>query len=157
MIKKLKNKLDEDLGFGSQVIQENKLRFINKDGSLNVRKKHASFGPNSSLYHAVINTTWPRFFMVVVVIYFATNSIFTLLYLTAGTEAFPTIANLNVFSRAEELFFYSIQILTTLGSSPIQPKNLMSHILLSMEAMIGMIGFSLGAGLIFARFSHPSM
>lgn len=157
MIKKQRRKLDEDLGFGEKVIEENQSRFINRDGSLNIYKKGSSFSSHISFYHAVLNASWLEFFVYILFIYFAVNSIFTFLYLLTGPKSFPEIANLDIFTRAEEIFFFSIQILTTLGSSPLHPYNLWAHVILSLEAMVGIIGFSLGAGLIFARFSNPAI
>src|SRR5208283_1591195 len=57
------------------------------------------------------------------------------------------------FARA---FFFSAQTLTTVGYGSLYPFGLASHIVASIEAAIGLMGFALATGLLFARFSRPS-
>ena len=146
----------EDLGLGDKVIQENQSRFINKDGSFNVHRKgvfdHGSFSP----YHAILNASWWRFNWGILAYYAVANLIFSLLYLAAGKAAFPEISNLDIGQRFGQLFFYSVQIITTLGTSPLHPANTMADVVLSIEAMVGMLGFAVAASLLFARFSNPA-
>jgi inward rectifier potassium channel len=144
----------EDLGLGERVIEENRTRFINRDGSFNVHRKgvfeHGSFSP----YHAVLNASWWRFNLGILGYYFVANFIFTILYFMSGKSAFPDISNLDAGRRLGQLFFYSVQVITTLGTSPLHTANSMADTVLAIEAMVGIIGFALGASLLFARFSN---
>lgn len=151
------NKAKEDLGLGDKVAKENRTRFVNHDGSLNVHRKGVFERGNYSPYHAILNASWPRFFYGVVIYYLVVNLIFTALYLCSGTPAFPDIAAMDFWHRFGQLFFYSVQVVSTLGSSPLHPATVMADIILAFEAMVGLFGFAIGASLLFARFSNPSV
>ena len=45
---------DRDLGFGSRVLQHTDARFLNRDGSFNVRRENESFLRSLSLYHEML-------------------------------------------------------------------------------------------------------
>lgn len=151
----LPNNPNEDLGLGSKVIQENQSRFINNDGSFNVHRKGVLERGSFSPYHAALNRTWTSFFFSLLGLYAVVNFIFTALYFMAGPMAFSQTLPADLTGRFGELFFFSIQVLTTLGSSPIHPMTALTKTIFALEAMTGLLGFSVGAGLIFARFSNP--
>src|SRR5258708_2050327 len=130
---------DEDLGLGAKVIEENHARFVNRDGSLNVHKKGSLARGTFSLYHAILNTSWTRFYAGVLGFYLVANSLFALAYTAAGFKAFPQLLGLSFWDRFEKLFFYSIQVLTTLGSSPLHPENAWANTLLAVEAIVGIL------------------
>jgi inward rectifier potassium channel len=146
----------EDLGLGNKVIQENRTRFVNSDGSFNVHRKGVFDRGSFSPYHAILKASWTRFFFGVVLYYFVANLIFTVLYLASGRAAFPDIAGLDFIQRFGQLFFYSVQVISTLGSSPLHPAMAMADAILAVEAMVGLFGFAVGASLLFARFSNPA-
>ncbi len=146
----------EDLGLGQKVIEENRTRFINKDGSFNVFRKGALERGSFSPYHAILRASWWRFNLGVIGYYVVANFLFTFLYLAAGRSGFPDIAGLDALHRFGQLFFYSVQIITTLGTSPLHPANTFADAVLAVEAMIGMLGFAIGASLFFARFANPA-
>ena len=152
----LKNPI-QDLGLGDKVIQENRTRFLNKNGTFNVYRKgmfeHGSFSP----YHAILNTSWPRFFWGVLGYYLLANLLFTLLYLASGKGAFPDLSQLGTFQRFGQLYYYSVQVISTLGSSPLHPANVPADLLLAVESLVGLFGFAIGASLLFARFSNPAV
>jgi inward rectifier potassium channel len=58
--------------------------------------------------------------------------------------------------RFGEVFFYSVHIITTIGESGFIAGSLPAKIIVSLEAMTGLLGFAIAAGVIFARFSNPS-
>ena len=146
----------QDLGLGEKVIQENRTRYVNRDGSFNVHRKGVWERGAFSPYHAILNISWPRFYFGVFAYYVLANLIFTTWYFFCGLKAFPAIAELGAGQRFGQLFFYSVQVITTLGSSPLHPSNFRAEIVLAVEAMVGMLGFALGASLMFARFSNPA-
>jgi inward rectifier potassium channel len=153
---KQENNNQTDLGLGDKVIQENRTRFINRDGTFNVHRKGVFERGNFSPYHAILNASWPRFFWGVIVYYVTANVLFTTLYILAGRAAFPELGNLNFWPRFWDLFFYSVQVISTLGSSPLHPVTAFADTLLALEAMLGLFGFAVGASLLFARFSNPA-
>ena len=59
--------MQEDLGLGGKVIQENRTRFVNPDGTFNVHRKGAFERGSFSPYHAILKASWTRFFFGVLV------------------------------------------------------------------------------------------
>ncbi|MDR3643049.1 MAG: K+ channel, inward rectifier [Candidatus Doudnabacteria bacterium] len=145
----------EDLGLGDKVVQENRTRFLNHDGTFNVHRKGVFDRGNFSPYHAVLNASWWKFNVGMLGYYIVANFIFATLYIMAGRNAFPDIAGMDAAHRFGQVFFYSVQVITTLGTSPLHPANTMADVVLAIEAMVGMIGFAVAASLLFARFSNP--
>src|SRR5262249_14539025 len=76
-----------DLGFGTVAAKESRQRFLNADGSFNVRRKGLRFRTTLSLYHSLLTMTWPRFFAVIAGTYLVTNAFFGGLYLMCGPDA----------------------------------------------------------------------
>ena len=150
------NNANEDLGLGARVIQENRSRFLNPDGTFNVRRKGMFERGAFSPYHAMLNMSWLKFYSYLVGIYATANCLFTGLYFLAGSHAFSS-ALPEGLERFGDLFFYSIQIITTLGSTALQPATILTKTIFAFEAMTGMIGFAVAAGLMFARFSNPAV
>lgn len=151
------NNKNLDLGLGDKVARENRTRFVNRDGSVNVYRKGMFDRGRFSPYHAILNASWRRFFFGVVLYYLVANLFFTAGYLLCGRAAFPDIANLDFWRRFWQLFFYSVQVISTLGSSPLHPATPMADALLALEAIVGLFGFAVGASLLFARFSNPAV
>jgi inward rectifier potassium channel len=149
-------KQEHDLGLGSKVVQQNKKRFINRDGSLNVYQKGAFERGSFSPYHAILRMSWWSFYTWLAVLFIAANILFVTLYLLAGPHAFPELTRLSLSQKFAQLFFFSIQIITTLASSPLHPVTTMGNIVLSVEAVAGLLGFALSMSLIFTRFSNPA-
>ncbi len=155
----MKNDIQQnsDLGLGDRVIQENRTRFLNKDGSFNVHRKrifeHGSFSP----YHAILNMSWTRFIAWLVASYILISFVFTGLYLLSGSEAFLGIQGLGFMERTRELFFFSIHVITTIGVSTLQPGNVLSKAFLAIESLMGALSLALIAALMFARFSNPAV
>jgi inward rectifier potassium channel len=150
------NNNNEDLGLGDRVIQENRSRFVNRDGTLNVGRKGVFERGAFSPYHAMLNLSWPKFYLDVLGIYAIANFIFAGLYLLAGPHAFSEALPGGI-GRFGELFFYSIQVITTLGSTALQPVTILAKTIFALEAMSGMLGFAVAAGFMFARFSNPAV
>jgi len=146
---------NHDLGLGDKVIAENQSRFLNKDGTFNVYRKGMWERGSFSVYHAVLNSSWRKFFAWVLGYYIFINLLFTVLYLACGSGAFPDISRLEMGARFWQLFFFSVQVISTLGSSQLHPATTFSDILLALESMIGLFGFALATGIMFARFSNP--
>jgi inward rectifier potassium channel len=53
-------------------------------------------------------------------------------------------------------FFFSVQTLATIGYGRMSPHGLAANILVSIEALVGLLGLALATGLLFSRFSRPS-
>ncbi len=145
-----------DFGFGSRVAQHSARRLLNRDGSFNVVREGLPFHRSLSLYHALLTTTWPRFFLLVAGGYFATNLVFALAYYLCGPHALDGWHTGTSFARYEDAFFFSVQTLATIGYGRMTPNGVLVNLLVTVEALVGLMGFALATGLLFARFSRPT-
>jgi inward rectifier potassium channel len=130
-------------------------RFIGKDGAFNVRRKGKSL-QNLHFYQFLINLPWPQFIGFGVLSYLAVNTVFALLYLAIGIEHLQGAQANSMGGAFLSAFFFSVQTLTTVGYGNIAPTGVMANLLASFEAMIGLMGFAFGAGLLYGRFSRPT-
>ena len=145
-----------DLGFGSVVSRESQQRLLNRDGSFNVERRGLGFWSSFSLYHTMLTISWWHFFLIFVGWYFVGNALFALAYLACGPEALAgsTLGLENhPFFRA---FFFSVETLSTIGYGNVTPIGLTANMVVTVEALAGLMGFAIVTGLLFARFSRPT-
>ncbi len=148
--------LDRDLGLGSRVAQGSRLRFLNRDGSFNVSRRGLSFFRSQNAYHRLLTMSWTRFFLLVTVAYFLVNLLFASGYFLCGSDSIQGIRSDGAGERFLGEFFFSVQTLATIGYGSISPRGLAANVLVTFEALAGLLGFALATGLLFARFSRPS-
>jgi inward rectifier potassium channel len=65
------------------------------------------------------------------------------------------VANARPGSFADA-FFFSVQTMATIGYGTMAPHSFGSNVLVSIEAMSGLVAFAVVTGLVFARFSRPT-
>jgi inward rectifier potassium channel len=147
----------KDLGIGSKVLARSEARFLNPDGSFNVVRAGLPFWRSLSAYHWLLTISWPAFFGVVCLGYFATNLMFALAYIACGPNALQGLSDVqNPESRFWESFFFSVHTLATIGYGTLSPRSFPAHVVVTFEALFGLLGFALATGLLFARFSRPT-
>ncbi|NAS30896.1 ion transporter [Flavobacteriaceae bacterium R38] len=147
-----KTKRVEDPGFGKSSIKNVK-RFVNKDGTFNIRHVNNK----NSIYTAytyLVNISWLRFFFLVLLGYIIVNSFFAIIYLLIGVEDLH-IENENWFFNFLDAFFFSAQTITTVGYGGMSPTGVLSGIVSTLEALIGLLSFSFITGLLYGRFVKP--
>lgn len=144
-----------DLGFGSVVARESRQRLLNRDGTFNVRREGLRYWESLSAYHYFLTMTWPRLLGHVFGVYLLTNALFAGAFVACGDQALTGFATLSFSGRCARAFFFSVQTLATIGYGGIAPENLAANLLVTLEALVGLIGFALVAGIVFARFSRP--
>ncbi len=129
------------------------LRAINKDGSFNVQRTGLR-GFGGSVYIRLASMSWPRFLTYVGITYLLVNCVFAGVFLALGPDAVRAAdRGLGDFGRA---FFFSVQTLTTVGYGALYPIGVAANLVAAAEAAMGLMGFALATGLLFARFSRPS-
>ena len=142
-----------DLGFGSVVSRESRLRLLNRDGTFNVRRRGLGFFESLSAYHTLLTLSWPRFLGLVVAAYFAANVLFAIAYLLCGPGALmgPMVGE----SHLLQAFFFSVETIGTIGYGQIAPASTAANVVMTIESVSGLMGLAIVTGLLFARFSRP--
>lgn len=102
-------------------------------------------------YHWLLILDWPQFFALTVASYIGTNTLFALLYL-AGGDCIKNARPGSLF----DAFFFSVQTMATIGYGAMYPSTDYANLLVSLEALVGLMGVAMGTGLMFARFSRPT-
>ncbi len=142
---------DRDLGFGSQIATQDGERLLQRDGSFSVRRVGRSWRAALSLYHSLITIPWPAFLALVTAAYLVVHVIFGFAYAAAGPGALEGPG--SGFSRC---FFFSVHTFSGIGYGHVVPMSLAANWITTFEALTGMLGLALVAGIVFARFSRPN-
>ncbi|WP_374949095.1 ion channel [Mucilaginibacter sp.] len=144
-----------DLGFGPQpVIKSQPL--INKDGSVNVRRKGLSPFNTADNYHTLIKMSWGRFWVVILSGYLIVNLVFASLYVLIGADSLDGASGSNGLSHFLDAFFFSAQTISTVGYGHISPHGVVANSIAAIESMLGLLAFALATGLLYGRFSRPT-
>lgn len=109
------------------------------------------WSPHRDIYHFLLRRSWTTFFVLVALMFLATNAVFALLYSVQARG----ITHVRPHSF-EDSFFFSIQTMATIGYGTMVPATRYAHILVTMEAFIGLCWQALVAGITFAKFSRPT-
>jgi len=145
-----------DLGFGSVVGRDNRQRLLNRDGSFNVVRAGLGVAGSLAPYHRLLTMSWWRFFGVVSLAYLALNFVFALLYVACGRNALIGAGASMLGGRLGQAFFFSVQTFATIGYGQIAPNGLAANIVVTVEALVGLMYQALATGLLFARFARPT-
>jgi len=147
--------INSDLGFGSVVARESRRRLLNRNGSFNVKREGLSFLQSLSAYHYFLTMSWTRFLGYAMGAYLAANALFAVAYVGCGDDALTGFPTQGAGERFVTAFFFSVHTLATIGYGNIAPQNLESNIVVVFESLVGLLGFALAAGIVFARFARP--
>lgn len=149
------DRLREDLGLGGKLSERSRARLVNRDGTFNVRRNDLGpFHPYNA-YHTILSLPIPRLLVLMALGYIATNLVFAGLYWLAGPEALVG-ASAAPLARFEDCVFFSVQTLATIGYGRLVPNTRAANVLVALEALVGLLGFAILAGLLFARFTRPT-
>ncbi|TFF39207.1 ion channel [Mucilaginibacter psychrotolerans] len=154
-IKEQKVNPENDLGFGPQpVIKSQPL--INKDGSVNVRRKGLSPFNTADNYHTLIKMSWGKFWVIILTGYLLANLFFAGIYTLIGMDSLDGSTSNNGLGHFLDAFFFSAQTISTVGYGHLSPHGLVANSVAAIESMIGLLAFALATGLLYGRFSKPS-
>ena len=107
--------------------------------------------PLHDLYHVLLTMPWRSFFAAVLAAYLTVNTLFATAYLLLGDG----LLNARPGSFAD-CFFFSVQTLATIGYGQMAPRTLGANLIVTVEALLGILGIAITTGLVFARFSRPT-
>jgi inward rectifier potassium channel len=145
---------NNDTGFGNNASSQAG-RFINKDGSFNVRRVGLNFFTRNSLYNDLLAMSTGKFVFFVFISFTLVNLLFSCIYFLLGSEQFMGMVTTETFDRFKEFFFFSTQTFTTVGYGRINPVGDAASLISSVEALTGLLSFAIITGLLYGRFSRP--
>ena len=146
----------QDLGFGSEVARGTRQRLLNPDGSFNVIREGLDPFASMSLYHWLLTISWPGFIGFVTGMYVVANAVFAVLFLLCGPDALQSSSGSFAGQPFFRAFFFSVDTFATIGYGNIIPVGIAANTLVTIEALLNILGIALATGVIFARFSRPS-
>ncbi len=146
-------KSNNDTGFGSSANVGG--RFINKDGTFNMRKEGLPFWERFSVYHSMLNMSRWKFIAIILIFFFVINIIYTGIYLLIGFGELEGMMAKTNWGKFEEVYFFSTETFTTVGYGRINPVGTAANFVASIEALSGFLSFAIATGLIYGRFSKP--
>ena len=148
------SKINNDTGFGSNPDSYGG-RFINRDGSFNLRKEGLPFWDRFSIYHSMLNLPRWKFIGVIVCFYLSINLLYTCIYWLIGADQLQGMLSTTKWGAFKELYFFSTETFTTVGYGRVNPVGDGANFVASIEAMTGFLSFAIATGLIYGRFSKP--
>jgi inward rectifier potassium channel len=148
------SKTNPDTGFG---IQANRLggRFVNKDGSFNLKKEGLPLWKQLSIYSYLMDLSRLNFFGIILLFFIVINLVFTGLYVLAGISELQGYLAATEWGKIKEIFFFSTETFTTVGYGRINPTGIGAHVIAAIESLSGWLSFALVTGLIYGRFTRP--
>src|SRR5215472_8042533 len=139
-------KSNADTGFGVSADTQGG-RFINKDGSYNIKKTGAPFYERISFFYKMLTMPVFKFLLVLVGFFVSINFVFTLVYLSLNDSEFTGVLPGTSIHHFFELFFFSVQTFTTVGYGRINPDGYVAGAFASIEALTGLSSFALITGI----------
>lgn len=147
-------KTNNDTGFGTNVSSYGG-RFINRDGTYNLKKTGVSFWNRFSLFHSMLNMPLWKFITVIVLFFLTINLLYTLIYYVIGAKGFTGMIANSEWDVFWELYFFSTETFTTVGYGRVNPVGRAVNMVAAIEAMSGFLSFAVATGLIYGRFAKP--
>jgi inward rectifier potassium channel len=102
-------------------------------------------------YLLLIEASWPQFLLLVTAAYVLIHLLFAALYLLDPTGIGGLSGGMALPLQA---FFFSVETMATIGYGVIYPLSHWVHVVMTLEALAGLILVALITGLSFARFSR---
>ena len=147
-------KSNEDTGFGTNPDNYGG-RFINRDGTFNVKKEGLPFFQRFSLYHSMLNMPVWKFYGTLFAFYLSVNFLFACIYFFIGSSQFQGILATGARGTFKEMFFFSTETFTTVGYGRVNPIGDLANSVAAFESMLGFLSFAIATGLLYGRFSKP--
>ena len=116
-----------------------------------VRAVGRPWEPQKDIYHFLLRRSWLEFFCAVALGFLAANAVFAVVYMSQPggiSSARP--------GSFEDAFFFSVQTMATIGYGTMAPVTRFAHIIVTVEALVGILTVALVTGITFSKFSRPS-
>jgi inward rectifier potassium channel len=130
-------------------------RIINPSGEFNVRRRGTTWR-DVHPYLFMINASFPVFAGLIFGGFVIANVVFALIYVKIGVQHLQGADTSTALSRFLSAFFFSAQTFTTVGYGRISPDGVLTSMVASLQALLGLMALAIGTGLLFGRFSRPA-
>jgi inward rectifier potassium channel len=124
-------------------------RFLDNRGRPTLEAVGLPRAPLRDLYHRIMIARWRTFLLGWLVVYSALHLLFAALYRIEP----DSVSAVNGFWDA---YFFSVQTMLTIGYGTMSPLTTYAHVLVTMEAYLGVFLSAVLTGLIFAKFATPT-
>ena len=128
---------------------------MSKDGSFRVDRVGRLSGLSEG-FVALATMPVARLLVTVVTGYVMMNVLFGSLYMLGGVEHIGNADLSSMSGRWMSALGMSVQTLTTVGYGSLYPTTVGTWVIAAVEGVFGILGFSLIAAVIFARFARPT-
>lgn len=145
---------NDDTGFSNKGIV-NGGRFINRDGTFNLKKEGWPIWDRYSVFHTMITLPLWKFIAIIVLFFITINFLYTAIYFWMGAGQFAGLLATSGWGLFKELYFFSTESFTTVGYGRVNPVSDGANIVAALEALSGLLSFALATGLIYGRFARP--
>ena len=126
-------------------------RWFDSRGRSTVTRIGAPRRIGQDLYHRWLTASWSQVALLVIALYLGINTLFASAYWLCGAG----IENVRPHSFTD-VFFFSVQTLSTIGYGKLVPISLAANIIVTIEVLCGLVGVAMITGLMFAKFSRPT-
>ena len=116
-----------------------------------VRAVGRRFAPHHDVYHYVLTRTWVEFFLLAGLAFLCANAFFAFFYWVS-----PGAVTNTRPGSFEDAFFFSVQTMATIGYGGMTPATRFAHVVVTVEAMTGILSAALITGITFAKFARPT-
>lgn len=120
-------------------------------GAQGIQRIGAPRGIWNDLYHQLLAAKWRWLLLSVLAVYLLVNALFAALYLLGG----DCLENARPGSVVDA-FFFSVQTMATIGYGKMVPKTPYANVVVSVEALCGLVSTAMATGLMFAKFARPT-
>ena len=127
------------------------VQIVRQNGRLNIVGMGQWYSYWRDPYHLMLTLPWSGFLALTVLGYVVANALFALAYL-AGGDGIENARPGNFL----DAFFFSVQTMASIGYGVMHPRTVYTNVLVTIEALTGLMGLAVGTGLMFARFSRPT-
>ena len=127
-------------------------RLVAKDARasmMSIKAVGQKLAPHEDFYHWILTLSWPAFFGWVTVAYVVVNAVFGVAFMLAP----GSVSNANGFA---ECFFFSVQTFATIGYGTMAPQTTAGHLIVTVEALGGILATASITGVTFARLARPT-
>jgi inward rectifier potassium channel len=147
-------KVNNDTGFGTNA-ESYGGRFINKDGTFNLRKEGMPYIRRYSIFYNMLTQPLWRLAIIILAFFIAVNLLFAMIYLLIGLQELQGVIAVNPWGKFKEAFFFSTETFTTVGYGRVNPVGGPANLVAAIEALCGFLSLAVGTGLMYGRFSRP--